>query len=101
MKRVLYFQTLFVACLGVTLFAQGAAGQDTSGEDTYAIGPSEVQFGSIVPVVTETGFISLSIDGAGTNASSAIIQVDKPAGATVRKAFMAAASRGFSGRTSG
>ncbi len=93
-----HFHSLFVACLGVTLLAQGAAGQDTSGVDTYGIGPSEVQFGSIVPVVTETGFISLSIDGAGTNAASAIIQVDKPAGATVRSAFMAAASTGFSGR---
>lgn len=50
------------------------------------------------PVVTETGLISLSIDGLGTDEASGIIQVEKPAGATVRKAYMVAASTGFSSR---
>ncbi len=53
---------------------------------------------SLQPVVTETGLISLSIDGLGTNEASGIIQVEKPAGATVRKAYMVAASTGFQGR---
>ncbi len=45
---------------------------------------------ALQPVVTETGLISLSVDGLGTTGSGTI-QVEKPAGATVRKAFMAAA----------
>jgi hypothetical protein len=61
-------------------------------------GLTEVRFGSVVPVVRETGNISLSVDGVGTNSASGIVQVEKPAGATVRKAFMAAASTGFSFR---
>ncbi len=68
------------------------------GEDDENVGPSEVLLGSIIPVVTETGFISLSIDGLGTNEASGIIQVEKPAGATVRSAYMAAASTGWSSR---
>lgn len=49
---------------------------------------------SIDVVSTESGKISLSIDGIGTNDASGIVQVEKPAGATVRKAFFAAASSG-------
>lgn len=45
---------------------------------------------ALQPEVTETGLISLSIDGLGTD-SSGTIQVEKPAGATVRGAYMAAA----------
>src|SRR4051794_12420223 len=52
---------------------------------------------SIAPVVTQTGNISLSVDGLGTGASSGTIRVQKPAGATVRAAYLAAASTGFSG----
>ena len=48
---------------------------------------------SIDPMVTETGKISLSVDGLGVYPeSSGTIQVEKPAGATVRKAYMAAAT---------
>ncbi|WP_143072349.1 PGF-pre-PGF domain-containing protein [Methanolobus profundi] len=46
---------------------------------------------SLTPVVTEYGKISISVDGLGT-AGSDIIQVEKPAGATVRSAYMTAAS---------
>ena len=59
-------------------------------------GPSSIA--SVSGFANETGFISLSVDGLGTNGASGIIQVEKPAGATVRKAYMAAASTGFSGR---
>jgi len=44
--------------------------------------------GGINPVVQETGKVTLSIDG--TNSGS--LQVDKPAGATVRGAYVAAAA---------
>jgi len=50
---------------------------------------------ALTPVVTEVGKISWSIDGLGMDPSaSGIIQVEKPAGATVRKAYMAAATVG-------
>ncbi len=68
------------------------------GEDDNKIGPSAVLLGSLVPVVNETGNISWSIDGLGTNGSLGVIQVEKPAGATVRSAFMGAASTGFNNR---
>ncbi len=45
---------------------------------------------SLQPMVTETGKISLSVDGLGTD-SSGIIQVEKPEGATVRSAYLIAA----------
>ncbi|MFC1902094.1 PKD domain-containing protein [Chloroflexota bacterium] len=87
-----------VLVLSLTLLASSVAMADT-GEDDEGLGVTDVLLGSIVPVVTETGYISLSVDGAGTNTASAIIQVEKPAGATVRSAYMAAASAGFSRRT--
>ncbi len=46
----------------------------------------------VTPFTTETGMISLSSDAIGTNAASGVVQVQKPAGATVRKAYLFAAS---------
>jgi hypothetical protein len=49
-------------------------------------------------VITETGHITLSSDGLGTMSDSGLLQVQKPsAGATVRAAYLAAASTGGSG----
>jgi PGF-pre-PGF domain-containing protein len=45
---------------------------------------------SLQPMVTETGKISLSVDGLGTS-DSGTIQVEKPEGATVRNAYLIAA----------
>ncbi|HEX9099755.1 MAG TPA: Ig-like domain-containing protein [Candidatus Dormibacteraeota bacterium] len=52
-------------------------------------------------MVTESGRIDLSTDGSGTNdPAGANIRADKPsAGATVRSAFLFAASTGFTGHT--
>lgn len=52
---------------------------------------------ALKPVVAESGQISVSNDALGTNAASGVISADKPAGATVRRAFLSAASTGFSG----
>lgn len=76
------------------------------GADNFGIGPSEIEFGSLAPVVTESGLVSLSLDASGSNGgpydfrggAPQTIRVQKPAGATVRRAFVAAASTGFSGR---
>jgi hypothetical protein len=46
---------------------------------------------------SEVGALKLSVDASGTNGQSATIQVDKPAGAHVRRAFLFAASTGFTG----
>lgn len=56
---------------------------DDPGTDSENVGPSPITLESIDPFVTETGFISLSVDASGSNAASATIQVNKPAGATV------------------
>jgi len=49
---------------------------------------------ALSPIVTETGFISLSIDGLGITGNAqadSVIKVSKPAGATVRSAYLAMA----------
>ncbi|MDX1665113.1 MAG: choice-of-anchor X domain-containing protein [Candidatus Promineifilaceae bacterium] len=51
---------------------------------------------SLQPAVTHYGLISLSIDALGTTAPSGTVQVDKPANATVRKAYLMAATTGLS-----
>jgi hypothetical protein len=59
---------------------------------------TSVASASLAPIYTTSGHISISTDGAGTNAASRTIRASKPnSGATVRKAFMAAASTGFTG----
>jgi pimeloyl-ACP methyl ester carboxylesterase len=50
---------------------------------------------SIMPFIVETGRVSVSIDALGTLNTTGEIQVMKPAGATVRKAFLASATTGF------
>ncbi len=47
---------------------------------------------ALQPVATETGYINLSLDAAGSNGASHIVQVEKPAGATVRKAYLVSAT---------
>src|SRR5687767_5866420 len=67
--------------VGLCLFNPSSA-QMQSGDPGTGSGLTDVRFGSVVPVVRETGNISLSVDGVGTNSSSGIVQVEKPAGAT-------------------
>jgi hypothetical protein len=56
-------------------------------------------FAALTEFFAATGKLSLSVDGAGSNSASHIAEVDKPnASATVRAAFVLAASTGFSGR---
>jgi hypothetical protein len=54
----------------------------------------------LLPFTSESGLIALSVDAAGTNdPAGTTITVQKHAGATVRKAYLFAASTGFSGYT--
>jgi hypothetical protein len=53
---------------------------------------------ALAPKVTHSGNIRLSLDAAGTNSGSRTIRANKPSpGATVRAAYMLAASTGFTG----
>lgn len=52
---------------------------------------------ALTPASAESGLIFLSIDGCGSTASSCTIDVDKPAGATVRRAFLAMSQTSGSG----
>ena len=47
---------------------------------------------SISPIVTENGFITLSTDGLGTLSNTGTVRVQKPAGATVRSAYLLSAT---------
>lgn len=51
---------------------------------------------SLAPVITEIGRIGVSVDGAASAGDSSVVQVEKPSGATVRRAFLMAATTGFS-----
>jgi hypothetical protein len=62
--------------------------------ETIGFFPTVTQ-GSIEPVVTETGKISTSISGLGITEHDGVLKVEKPVGATVRRAFIGAATRGF------
>jgi PKD repeat protein len=55
--------------------------------------------GGLTSAYSATGKLALSVDGLGTNDPSGIVQVEKPAGATVKAAFLVAASTGGSART--
>jgi PKD repeat protein len=63
--------------------------------DTIGVYAANITEGSIKPVVTETGKITASISGAGINVLDGVLQVEKPAGATVRSAYFGATTTGF------
>ena len=72
----------------------GATGVGTT-FDAVGVYAGTIAAGSIKPVVTETGKISVSISGRGMNREAGTLKVEKPSGATVRRAYMASATRGF------
>jgi PKD repeat protein len=63
--------------------------------DAIGVYAATITEGSIKPVVTETGKITASISGAGINVLDGVLQVEKPAGATVRSAYFGATTTGF------
>jgi len=60
-------------------------------------GPQSVT--ALSGVVTVSGMINYSIDGAGYLTACGNLRANKPAGATVRNAYLLAATTGFSGAT--
>ncbi len=99
-------RSLFLALGALAAALSPPAVSAEPGEDTYEQGPWAIEYGSLAPIVTESGPITLSVDGSGSNGgpyqyragAPMTLRVQKPAGATVRRAFVAAASTGFSGR---
>jgi len=64
-------------------------------------GAAAEEIRTLQPIVTEYGKVSLSIDGIGTITETGTVEINKPAGATVRGAYLASATRGYSGGQSG
>jgi MBG domain (YGX type)/PKD domain/Bacterial Ig-like domain (group 1)/Bacterial Ig-like domain (group 3) len=72
----------------------GATGVGTTGEPV-GVYAATIIAGSIKPVVTETGRISVSTSGLGMTGQAGTLKVKKPTGATVRRAYLASATRGL------
>ena len=56
----------------LALFSASVATADP-GVDLAGVGTSQVEFGSLAPIVTESGLITWSIDGIGFNTSTGTI----------------------------
>ncbi|MCC4769941.1 PKD domain-containing protein [Methanosarcina sp. DH2] len=67
-----------------------ALGNDQILNSPYTLVGGSSSGTSLQPMVTETGKISVSVDGLGTSGSGTI-QVEKPTGATVKSAYLIAA----------
>ncbi len=96
---------LAVACAALTLtalFPLGAAAQNRQSAAAPGTVPQWYRPADrapdapgpniLDPIINETGLIALSIDGCGTTFSSCIANVEKPAGATVREAWITAST---------
>lgn len=62
-----------------------------------AEGAHAAETDGLQPFYTDVGNLTLSLDAVGTTATSGTVQVEKPTGGTVRKAFLFSASTGESG----
>jgi Ca2+-binding RTX toxin-like protein len=95
--------TLLAAMLGLSLRPASAEPRTpgTAPSKTTSVRPRvDATAASLSPVYTEAGKLRLAVDGLGSNdPAGGIIQIEKPAGATVRRAFLAAASTGFTGHS--
>ncbi len=87
-RRVLGVLTGFMMVLAAGGIVAAQPGTIDSAEES----PSPASTTSLSPFVTETGRISLSLDGMGTLTESGIVQVEKPVNATVRSAYLITAS---------
>jgi hypothetical protein len=101
-KQLLLTMIIALAFLCVAILPVAAA--DVAGTapaaraDKASVFPMDISISAISPTVSEVGKISWSIDGLGIYpASTGKIQVEKPAGATVKSAYMAAATTGYGG----
>lgn len=70
---------------------------DTAGGSTSLMATADASTDGLQMVVNERGLISQSTSALGTTSGAGSLRVDKPAGATVRGAWMAYATTGFTG----
>ena len=98
---LLVFLTLFVFALVGTSSAGATSVPGTPTGSAQFVAPfAGLSSTALAPVLSDTGQISLSVDGLGSNnPAGGVINVQKPAGGTVREAVMFAAGTGFSGYT--
>jgi hypothetical protein len=99
-----------LACTMVTVSALTAAASASAESLTPGLPPSQLLIQTapmppsgdpLLPFFNDSGLISLSVDALGTNdpAGGPLMVHKNAAGATVRKAYLFAASTGFSGYT--
>jgi hypothetical protein len=102
--RKLLHPNLWIAVLPIIMLAcaQVSAQEDPDNPVPGTLppddsGPSLIAASApLAPVYTESGAITLSVDGMGTLTSTGNIRVQKPAGATVRRAFLGSVTTGGS-----
>ena len=93
----LFLVAIMIIAVPVTVFANsdsepGTVNLQSPKDDALTTPEALASPTALQPVVTETGHISLSLDALGIKDNvTGTIQVDKPAGATVRSAYMTAA----------
>jgi len=93
-------KTVFVAFLLILMtgFVYATPGEFIKSRTSSPMIASVMSASSgLQPTITENGKISWSVDAIGENTGSGVVSVQKPAGATVRGAYLMAASAGFSG----
>jgi len=96
MRKGMIYLVMLLVVASLVFAEPGTAPQNRLNANSFS---ALVSGNALSPMVTETGKLSLSIDGLGITGSSGIVQVEKPAGATVKAAYLASATTGFSGAT--
>ena len=93
----LYLVMLAILILvgNVTASPDDSIGENPAGNSLNPISRQSISSQSLSRTVSEFGNISLSLDAMGTMSSTGIVQVNKPEGATVRKAYLMSATTGF------
>lgn len=91
--KVILLTSLLLASIVVVSASTSIGGRPTERVETQAVTSQ-----SLSQLVHEFGRITLSVDALGTVEDSGTIQVDKPAGATVRKAYLMSTTRGFTSK---
>lgn len=94
-------RSLFISILCLALAGQASAlvyktKKATIGQSPYKAVPGSPSR-SLQVFYSDSGRLFLSVDALGTDLSVGLIQVERPEGGTVRRAFLIAASTGFSG----
>lgn len=93
-SKIVIWLILATTLLFTGVFTVSAEGQVGGRPTTHTVESASSQ--SLTKIVNEFGRISLSLDALGTLDATGTIQVEKPAGATVRKAYLMTATTGWS-----